>query len=734
MRRERLALVLLASLLAAPPAAARVYPTPILTDNEDELRLLYEDGLISEDEFQTLVDLLTNPLNVNEAPRNALYDLPGVTQQMARDLIEARRQQPFGDLRELSRVEGFTPDVLDQLDPFAYAAVTPSKVERVVGRVKIRSAVEWDPVEPLDDPSPNDSHRIQNVTGRDVSLPATYVSARAHYGKTFEAGFLGLAQEELARVEYLPARQDLVGTWGTPSIRPAKGFFAWNGDSLSVIAGSYGAGFGLGLTFDRTNRVHPAGAYADLSINGLEDYTLPRQLFGAAVTWSGDPAATLRPEVTAFASSQRHDLYIYDLGLAGGEPIDPLSDEEITSPRVYVDGRKVSYLTIPNAYRDSVAGANVTLNIGDRAWAGVTGYVGQLDTATIPGVEEQWVLAPRDGYPAARTYGAAGLNGGFGRGPLDLLGEAAVTFTGGAGGLVKAIITPGQGEIEASLRRYGAGFDNPHARGIAAPDQYAGMRDRDEQGARLRGQVDLTHWIQLRATADVWQNLSPLDKPWNLDAYAQVRFLPVDGLSVALFADRVDRDLARTGRDKVYGGEFELDELAEPDPDNVDREGTRNQFGVQTQVDLIPRVRLSGYYRRVYEDAALLWPNAGEPCFFWYQIGHYTWLRVQVDPIDATRVSARVRYMDEDVHGSLGDRFVEGYLQIDQKLPRRIKLTARGTVRWDLYDPEAPWKEGCEATDVPLNGTCVVELGSGTDTREPAKPSAMGWLSAEVRF
>lgn len=734
---------LLALFALSAPAYARTYPVAIYAETEDELRLLVEDGLLDEGDFDTLRELLNNPININEASRNALYDLPGITLTMARDIVVARRERPFSSLDDLERA-GVPPEVIEQLTAFAYSALEADKLDRVSGRVRLRTVANFEPVEPIEDDNPGRTHTIEQLGfGK---IPASYLTVRARYDKTWEVGALGLVQEELARVVYSPETRDLYGTWGTPAFQPGKAFLSYDGKQVEVIAGSYGAGFGLGLTFDATNRTHPDGWYTDLAINGVDRYSLDRQLLGSAVTWkSPEFAGNMWVETTAFVSSQRHDIYQYDVAITAGEDIDPYTADDLASPVVLIGGQKVGYVTLPNAYRESLGGLNVTLKGGDRKSVGLTTYAGHLDTTTIEGVTDPNTLTLRNGYPVPPTYGAVGLNGAFGLGPVDLLGEAATTFSGGSGLLVKAIWTPEQGEVEASLRRYGSGFDNPHARGLAAPDEYHGMRDRDEVGARVKAQLDPMPWLHIRTTGDLWDTPSINAAP-NIDLLGQLTFTtPRDEAAFAVYGRTVNRDIVENDRSYKYGGTLDEELIDEGDPSSIDagdgeisgdRKGSRHQLGAQVSTKVVPHMKLSAFYRRSYEDNALLYPISDTACDYWYQIGHYTWFRAQYDPTDSTRLTARVRYLDEDVYGAAGDHLVETYLQVDQKLPYRVKLSARGTVGWDLPDTPAAWDRSCDlamAGTPELEGTCVTDPDS-SEVLQERQAYGFLWFSAEVRF
>ena len=78
-RRAILAASMLTLLMLGDSAEARVYAVPIRVQDEDDLRELVDEGLIEEGDYQTLLELLDDPLDLNSASRSELFDLPGLT-------------------------------------------------------------------------------------------------------------------------------------------------------------------------------------------------------------------------------------------------------------------------------------------------------------------------------------------------------------------------------------------------------------------------------------------------------------------------------------------------------------------------------------------------------------------------------------------------------------------------------------------------------------------------------
>ncbi len=742
-------LAVFGALLVGAPAFARTYPVEIGETNEDELRNLYEDGLLSADEFDTLVELLYNPIDINKATRQEIYDLPYVTMKAAREIVAGRRSGPYTSLQDMaSRVSGFDADLVIQISPFATAGAREKSgfdKDKIHGKARMRTGMYFEKVQPIENDNPNRTHTVEQLGVPNV--PAAQASVQAEYDRTWGAGTVILTQQDIQGLQYNPASRDFYASYGQ-IVQLGRIYASVEKDNWDAIVGSYSAGFGLGLTFDRTSRTQPNGWYQDLSVTADEFYRsfrLNKKLFGAAATYYAD-IGSWDMETTAFVSSDRYDIYQYDIGMTGGELVD-WTTEETDSPRIYIDGQKVGWQSLPNAYRESLGGVNFTFSDGERTSVGLTSYVGTIDRAVLPGVEDPNEFVIRGGYPlGADTYGAVGLNGSWGTGMVDVFGEFAYSFTGGTGVLVKTVLNPLGGELEILGRRYGTNFDNPHARGTAAADQYQGFRDRDEQGLRVGGYYDFTQRVRFTSSVDLWQSNLELAPLTSLMMYGRLNVWAIEKkLLFSPYAKRTDQNLASSGRGNIYGGDTgELYEDAETEEGSneydlssaTERSGTRTFSGLMVRAVPVPPLDLTALYQRSWTDSGLLYPTEEGPCEYWYQIGYYSWFKARYKVIDPTTLTWRIRYRDDDIYGSRDDRQLDTYFQVDQQLPGRWKLVARGFMGWDLVDPESDFKGYCDRQGAPeLAGTCVADpTDDEAALQQTANKFGYVWLSAEVRF
>ncbi len=742
MRRSPLALALCA-LALSPVAEARIYPGAVLVDDIDDLDQLYRDGLLTDDDYETLVELLEEPVDLNRARRGELFDLPGVSWETAARIAQTRRDKgSFRDLDELLAIVGVSPEVLSQVAPFV--KVERPEASAVRGVTRLRTVMEFEEVDPLsDDDHANKSHTVGQL-GYDT-LPATYLKQTLTYQRDWSFGVAGYAQEDIKQVQFDEDRGDLYASWGTPTFTLAKAYAAVEKPKVGAIVGSYTIGFGNGLTFDRTSRRHPQGWYKDTGISGAERFRSKKGLFGSAVRVQSDYLGAGSVDATLFVSSNRYDVYQYDLGIGEGDQVDPEVDE-LSSPRVYLEDsegsfQRATYITIPDVYREDLLGSDVTWRFDGHTAIGATAWAGRMDRTIIEGVDDRYDIVLRGGYPIADTFGAAGLHGSYGLGFADVYGEFAHSFTGGNAYSAQTVFDPAWGELDLTVRRYDVDYDNPHARGTSNADEVNGYRDRDEQGALAKATVELTEKLSLRTRGDIWQNISVAR--WNAEAYGRLTWTEGQAWNASGFAEVKNRDLSRNGRGRIYGGDYdEFEGLSEEDYEVLEvteRAGAKKTWGLETWYFDIPNVNLAAFYKRFYEDTGLLYPTLDGvgPCEAWYQIGHYTWFKAKVWVLDDTAITGRVKYLDESVHSSHGDRYLESYLQLDQRLPeKRVRISLRGTLGQDLADDAADWADECSRAGLPATtGSCVSsDSDSDTTTAEPGAPYGILRATAEWRF
>jgi len=736
------------------PAAAYDYSTAIYIEDEEDLYELYYAGLLEEEEFQVLLALLEQPVDVNTATRDELYDLPGISRTTA-DAIVKRREEvgPFQAEWELIEIPGIGDAVYEQIRPFVYNLPPVVTKLPVRGILQLRIGKSFEKLEPREDDHPEKTHSVDDL-GYNKG-PHSYLRGRVTVNRWLEGGIQGIIQEDTGRVHYDPESRDFVAQWGAPAFVLDKGFVSAKHADGSGIAGTYSVGFGRRLTFDVSDRTDPHGWYRDLSISQtsntygmLGDFSSPQRLFGGAARLTAIRFGRSSLDMTVFGSSRLHDLYQYHMGL-------PVCDSlEDVSPRVYMqdqDGtyNRVGWMTLPNAYREDIVGGNFTFRINSRSHVGVTGYVAHIDKATIDGVPDnnEWLFRFR--LPNRNYFGAIGVDGRLALGMLTLSGEYAHNDNNGNAALVEVNLARPRFDLDLIFRHYDTRYDNPHTRGVAADDLHEGLRARDETGFRFKGWVMPLDWLQVRALADLWRRHSL--QTWNLKLYGKLDVWPMEQLRFGGYVRWTNKDLLHNGRARIYGGSEDLElffldpsnSLADiPDEEIEEGAGAKTQFGIQADVYFIPRTHITVYYQRSYEDTGKLYPriDGDGPCEPWFQVANAFWVKARVKPGKLTTVTYRFKIGDEDIYGGRGGKWTVMYLQLDQKISKppepRLKLQIRGSLGRTLSDPRAEFYEDCRTAGVPqLNGTCL-DTDADEESVELSEEEWYGhiWGGIEFRF
>ncbi len=561
--------------LLASSARAVQYETEIDISSEQDLYDLYARGEISDETLETLLELLGDGVDINRAGRDELYQLPNVTLGQVDALLEYRKATGrIEDPVELVQAEILSPKLLEQIAPFIVLDVP--RANQLAGSVRLLSAY-----------SPTDIY---------APPAALQMTAKGPYDLKAAFSLVGV-RTYLGAVSYDPIRDALVAGALRYGPQLPKLYVQWKSTRRQLVAGTFLAGFGQGLTLDNTSREMPDGFYPDntlylrfidltsacrLSSSSEVSDPCPAEIDDLYVTrdiqWREgfrglagsieelELSGEARLSLHAFASYNARSIYqyaIYDRGKCD----DPRSDDDAScsAPAVYTQASppasRWSFSTLRGIYDELAAGGNGTFRLSPRSRLGVTGYyAAPLWRVGGIGLDfQEWAR-----YPFGGPFGAVGLDGATRLGPIDVYFEAARSFDsipGGGGGfgvLERSVWSVRRQEVELSLRYYDRAFVNPYARSIAASDVFEGQYARNEAGARLSYLGRPSDDWSARFWLDLWTWPQDGDAAGtagrtNLYTRARADFLGFSFVKLAAWVDYRNKDLARNGRGQCYG-------------------------------------------------------------------------------------------------------------------------------------------------------------------------------------
>ncbi len=677
---------LLLAALWSTPALAELYEVPIFVDDEEDLRDLLESGDIDEEVYQRLVRLLERPLDLNRASRRSLYDLPGVTYAMVDAIVRYRAETKFTDVADLA-LAGLPEDVVAQVAPFARVAKRYRKPPLVRGSLRL------DVLERFED-------------GR---LPAFLLRPYTRWADQVEVGAALLVQEAPGPFHY-HHREGL--TWlsaapNAPRFQVPKLYVAMERERWGFVLGSYQVGFAEGLVFDETSRAEPDGFYPDALVSRYADtgeFGLNERLFGAAgalrdLRLGGGhldlvgfvsywPYAVNQNDVDSRLRPQDDSAYF-----ATGDP-NPLYCQAGVDPFVCAqEGRgRFTSETLRWAFTELVFGARAAWSPVLDWTVGLTGYGARLDWTE----SDDLYFVPSAAYPNRGWFGAYGVDL---QGRVDLFslrGEYARTAHGGDAALLRLILAWPLVDLEMSGRYYESDFDNPHARGQAAADEYMGQRDRDEAGGNLRVTARPLDWLQTRVDLDVWYRPS-LDYA-SLALRTRFDVTPLDWLGLSFGVDYTDKDLSEGGRDEKYEDDVSTDVEGVQQRDVG--AGARVAAWAQLRLRVVEGVQIMAFYKSILWDAevterAYVYPEPVRGLLSTYYDAnfahdHYAWLSVTARLAPPLLLSARFKYYDAESEFTYrGESYVEGWLQLRARLGAGLSLQSRYRLRYFLDERDA---------------------------------------------
>ena len=693
--------VLLCSLLAVAlgalnpePAAARDFSVEVRVADEGELRQLYYDGLIDDEELELLLRMLESPVDINRAEASDLVSLPGITPSIASSIIESRENHgPFTSMLDLvARVEGITPSLKEQLAAFVVAYHKQSEKAPVRGSVDFMMVKGFSATKPLADDFPAAGHSAAQL-GYD-KWTALALGVRVSVLDWITIGLAGVAQEGLKAAAYDPASGDIHGAYGTPVFRPYMGYVRLIRPTGQVVAGSYHLHYGQGLVMSTLGGRGRHGFYLRRSIGHSADRIREFDgLMGVAAHSTALRAGTVRFSMSSFASFRSYDQYISYIGLAAGQQLDAAT-AEVDAPRVWVDGKRASYMTIPNVFRVGLAGGNFTARFNRRTHLGFTGYGAFMDRTALAGVEDPQTFLIQQRWPSDPGFGAIGINGRLGIGLLNIEGEWGLWLSGAPANalFVRAELEPIWGVVSLSLRHYDTGYGNPLARAEAAPDRYAGNTARNEQGVRLAATLRPDKRLRISSRLDFSRNI--LFNVTDLSFRASVTGKPLKWLQLRFFTDYVNQNVVVNGGDQRYGGEYDedvfglaADDALEYGDGGYDRAGEHVRLGGSVRLQHSKVGSFVVRYSHTFEDTGKQVQGAAG-CEVVKQPSHRLRVHGRLYPTRRTRIVASFSYEDDDILGSKGSRGLESYVQVEQSIKDVVELRLRG--RLGRYLPDAP--------------------------------------------
>jgi hypothetical protein len=669
--------------LFATPAAAREYSTDIDISDEDDLRELYYDVQIDEEEFRILLLLLDNPVDINRSEKSDLYALPGVSVQLADQIVEERiLNGPYVLLADLiTRVEEVTWRLLDRIEPFVYLSMPDGTRPIARGTIYYGLYRDFEACTPIDDDYPARSkYRCQ--LGFDKG-PAMILSGRMEILGWIDFGIAGVMHEGVKKAVYDSASRDIYASYGAPLFEPHSAYVRLRRPNGEAVGGSYHIDFGRGLVIGTSgNRDRHGFSVRKLPTIEADVTVDPHDgLFGAAARAYSLQVGRADFDLSVFGSIRSYDLYSAYMKLTAGASNPNLITENYSSPRIWIDGRRSRSITLPDVFRVGLAGGNVTVRFNRRTHVGVTGYGAFQDRTALEGIDSQDIFLVSQRWPTDLGFGTLGMDGAIGFSLIDFSGEAAVWLaeTPDMALYFRVRVEPAWGEFVLSARHYGPDYANPFARGEANSDQLLGYTDRNEQGVRFIGLYKPNKRFATRGRIDVARNI--LLRTWDLRLNTSITGRPLPWLQVRGTVRFTDQNLGLGDRGSVYSGDIEesyflegglIDDiqrlLADPRLDDIEgiesledyfdeldkRAGEKVTLGWQLRVDHKKRGDVTLRYSRSWTDNRKTVRFSEASCQYAMQQGHSIRLSGALKPSKTTTIRSSVRYHDNDTDGSRG--------------------------------------------------------------------------------
>lgn len=528
------------------------------------------------------------------------------------------------------------------------------------------------------------------------SEASTWLTGRFNAPKRITVGFTIAARPKYGLAQSAGFGQPILLPGRKIRFDPVEAYVTQVDDRLSWIAGSYRIGFGQRLTFDTTGYRWPDGfvpgtRVSDSIISGSMSYT--KTLLGAAVRYRR------QWDATAFVSYNLDNIHVNHFDYDRCPASKPQCKASQKMPKVQNketgDGFSCESPTLPWAVHEALGGASIGYHFQNHVFLGITGY-GAWRQFRVRGEHIQHTRSSK--YPWDRGFfGAVGLNGAFSKGIVDGGFEITSTDRGALAGLILVNIKPlSKLEITPSFRYYSPNYDNPYSRGTADPDEFQGIRGRDEIGGRLELDWKASQLIAIGSRLDVWhhrhdkcdETAQPGDPGWcarplgffNAGPIKQSTDLELIFKTLISFSQHEtarlrlvyhDENLAKSGRNLSYSPHIN----SQGDWSG----GAKIYWSVRFATKRIPRTRLALSFRQIFEDIYALKDK--------FDHSWSTNLNVRIDASPGPKLWIRLGYRDDSTT-TLPIRHANqicGSWDTDGPLPEWLPGQCRGETSISVY-------------------------------------------------
>lgn len=696
--------------LFSASALGAIYEAVVDADDEEDIFDMVQRGDISQDTADTLLELMREGVDLNEASRDTLYDLPGLTYADVDKILLYRSQKGrIEDPAELVGAEAITGEQLISIAP--YIRLDPAKPKLPVSG-KVRALSQYTAEDPLAPPF---------VLGARLKGPLGLSAGAMLFG----------SRQDPVTPKYDPAIQALTSPGFRYRVDPNRFFFQWLNAERRVVVGTFTLGFAERLTLDNTRRTTPKGIYlvddfrrsldlatlcrttvemgvtpppecTDSGKHVTADYSTRdvfRGVAGSIENLSLGDARTL--SLYGFLSYQSRSIYQYDL-FDRSRCTDPSdSSNDCSAPTITLtganvpDGWRVRFSTLPTFFDELAGGGHVDFKPAHQLRFGVTGYGATTFFNTVPpGSVVQPDFQDTARYPNGGAYGALGVDAQAILSDFNFHLELARSFDhalnnkgGGFAALQRTTYSPKGHEFELVFRYYDNHFLNPYARPFSGPDEDAGQRARNELGGRLRYFGKFSRDWQFRTNLDFW--VLPFDGKHgragtaNMLLLARVDFTGWKAFKPAVWARVSDRNLAVNQRGVCTSldiGNIPLD----PGNTTNDFDGevtffTCDNYKIAQRIDVRPLAKLLSFS----EQASVTWRDDLSSAYNdKFRVDVQVWFEARSQPVDwlALRLRSRLRSEGIDSPTTYEDS-VWTYLEAAYLPFKGTRLAAR----YDLY-------------------------------------------------